>query len=167
MKALLITLTLIISGLAHADLADNAFAKVQYLEVGILDIQSVTSKIRFVPASPTNVSYYDGYIIVNALVEGNLCSAAPSSFGTLQVTEGKITITKLVAGRAWNSQTMGCLQYSKPTRVSFPVSIGWLVAYGDGLNQTLTYFKTVGTNQKLTRILINARASQIQVSVKK
>lgn len=166
MKALLIALSLI-STIAHADLTENAFAKITYQEVGIMDIQAVTPKMKHVPASPTNVEYYEGYVVVTALVEGNLCTAAPTSLGTLQTLEGKIVYTKLVVGRAWTTQLVGCPQYSRPTRISFPVSVGWLVATASGVNQSIANFKVGSQILKPVSIIVNARGSQIKVSIRK
>tara|TARA_B110001454_G_C12722586_1_gene435442 strand:- start:7598 stop:8107 length:510 start_codon:yes stop_codon:yes gene_type:complete len=167
MQALLISVSLLFSALAHADLTENAFAKIRYQEVGILDIQSVASKIKHVPASPKNIEYYEGYVVVTALVEGNLCTAVPSSFGTLQTFEGKVVYTKLVAGRAWTAQMIGCPQYSRPTRVSFPVDIGWLIAGSNGVNQSVANFKVGTSILKAASIFVNARGSQVTVSIKK
>ncbi|MBL7556621.1 MAG: hypothetical protein JNM24_12445 [Bdellovibrionaceae bacterium] len=167
MKLLLATLTLVFSILAHADLATNAFAKIQYQEIAILEIHSVASKIKFVPASATNIAYYDGYVIVSATVEGNLCTTSPSSFGTLRTLEGRTVFTKLISGSAWSTQLTGCPQYSRPTRVAFPVSVGWLVANGNAVNQTIASFKVGNVSLKPVNLIVNARGSQIQVLVKK
>ncbi|GEM_PF-2964188 len=167
MKLLVVTLGLMFSIFAQADLAANAFAKIQYQEIAILDIHSVASKIKYVPASATNIAYYDGYVIVSATVEGNLCATSPSSFGTLRTLEGKTVITKLVSGAAWTTQLTGCPQYSRPTRVAFPVSVGWLIATGNAVNQTIATFKIGNASLKPASLIVNARGSQIQVLVKK
>lgn len=162
-------LIVLVSTVVHADdLANNAFAKIQYQEVAILDVQSVTSKIKFVPASPTNVAYYEGYILVSAIAEGNLCGSHPASFGTAQSFEGQVLYTKLIAGEAWATQMTGCPQYSRPTRVTFPVSVNGIIKIGNTANQAIAAFKigAVGT-QSIVRIQLNAQGPQIQVSIKK
>lgn len=167
MKVLLIALSLIFSNLALADLADNAFAKLSYQEVAIHDIQAVASHIKHVPAGQKNAEYYEGYIIVTAVVEGNICTTVASSLGTVQTLEGKVVYTKLITGRAWTTQLVGCLQYTRPTRISFPVAVGWLVANANGVNQSVANFKVGSSILKPVSIILNARGPQIKLSIKK
>jgi hypothetical protein len=167
MKVFLGALVLGFSLSANADLANNAFAKIQYQEITILEVQSVDSKIKFVPASPNNVPYYEGYVVVNAIVEGNICTSSPVTFGTLQTLEGKIIFTKLLAANAWTPGMVGCPQYSHPTHVQFPISIGWLTDHGSGLNQSIANFKVGIMSQQVASIVVTAHGTQIKVSVKK
>ncbi len=58
-------------------------------------------------------------------------------------------------------------QHSRPTRVLFPASVGWLMDSGNGVNQSIANFKLGGMNQKAISIVVNARGPQIHVSVRK
>lgn len=168
MKLSIFIMTLFLSAISKADvLAENAFARLEYQEVAIFDIQAVTSKIKYVPASPTNVAYYEGQIIVTALVEGNICSASSSTFGTMNVKEANLVYTKLIAGNLSSTQPQGCPQFSSPRRVSFPISISWLVDNGSGINQSVANFKVNQMGLRLVSILMKARKNQIQVTIRK
>lgn len=167
MNVILIVITLLFSAIAQADLSDNAFAKLEYQEIAIHDLHTVAAKIKYVPSSPSNVAYYQGYVIVTATVEGNICTSVPSSFGTIRTLEGKTVYTKLIAGHVWTNQLSGCLQYSNPTKVTFPVSVSWLVDNGSGVNQSIANFKIGQYALKPASIVLNAKGNNIQVSIRK
>lgn len=167
MKTLTIALVMIFSFSALAMIPNNSFGKVDYKEIEIYDVVSVTPHIKFVPKSPTNISYYTGYIVVKMTVEGYQCRIEPNSLGALRYREGQAIVTRLVAGAAWTNQLVGCPQPSMPVTVHVPISIGLVTDQNDqGVTQSLTYIR-YAYDQSVANIVMKARGSQIQVSIVK
>lgn len=176
MQKLAMIFSVVLSGFlfsfsAQATLKDGAKAVVEYHTLPVYDVLTIEPKVKFVPASATNVPYYDGYVLVSVLVEGNLCNASEKTLGTLEVLDDGDVVTKVVVGGPATDEMAGCLDFSSPSKITFKVKVGMIPDFKErGINEVLAripYQNQMTRQPGVAQVTLEAIGSQIKVSLKK
>ncbi|MDX9731327.1 MAG: hypothetical protein RBT63_06110 [Bdellovibrionales bacterium] len=115
-----LTSTVFSSHANAADLEGGARAEKLFSFVKIYNFLGATSEAQYTPANPRSVALYQGTVEIELLVEGNICSGDPASFGLIHNHDGKHDLLSLVTTATKGSM---CLHYSKPTKIFLPLDI--------------------------------------------
>lgn len=129
---------------AHAgNLVEGARATQVVTTVAIHQYVDVKADILYEPPTATSVPIYSGNIHVNVVVEGNICSSDPASFGVLRMAdENRAVKIHLTVSSPAKSGIPGCLSYSSPTQVSFSIPFYVPEFSKDPIDENLGYIES-------------------------